>query len=190
MQERFMPYHIPRGWTVFFPEGWICTVNDAVHPSQVTFTCPDVEFAAYCIVWHFTQSGDGEPASVERLHWVFSEAALSHPMEEIDRRLYAPAGLSMRAYRGQTEDHCQMLAFAICTPGDLLSVYLVGDDRQTEQLLCRGVRRIMRTEAYAAAGHPMQDSTAETAAAPSLPPLPKITPRSEGGKPGNGPVWL
>ncbi len=181
-----MAYPIPQGWTVFFPRGWICTVNDGVQPAQVAFTCPGVPFEAHCMVWHFTQSAAGEPASVELLHWLFSEAALGHPMEEIDRSLYAPPGFSMRAYRGQTEDGYQMLAFAICTPGYLLTVYLVGDDKETEQLLCRGLRRIVRTEDYAPASHPAQPRPRAQSAPP---PQPKPS-HSEGGKPGNGPVWL
>ena len=115
-------------------------------------------------------------------------------MEEIDKSLYTPAGFSMRAYRGETEDQYQMLAFAICTPGYLLSVYLVGNDKETEQLLCRGLRRTVRTEAYtaaAAAAHPVQRPAAKAAAVSApVPPLPGTASHSEGGKPGNGPAWL
>lgn len=190
MQERFMPYPIPQGWTVFFPEGWVATVDDGAQPAQVVFQRPDTAFSAHCIVWHFTQSPDGAPASVERLQWLFAEAALRHPMEEIDRSLYAPPGFSMRAYRGQTDDCRQMLAFAICTPGYLLTVYLLGDDKEIEQLLCRGLRRITRT-----ADRGPGDGAAQRPAPPRLQIRPAPPPRtgpshSEGGKPGNGPAWL
>lgn len=135
--ETVATYHLPDGWNIDLPIDWMCTVDESVNPTQHIFRWDNTDSLVYCSVWRFTCDDAGSPASVAQMHEVFCLAAIDQdltPAEEVSQ--FYPPGFAVAAYQGYTRNGIPMLVFVLCTPGHMMTAYLVGEDEMMRDILC------------------------------------------------------
>lgn len=127
---------LPDGWTIYLPKGRLSMVDNTITPHQYIYQWDGTDFFVCCCAWRFEE--DGRDASSTRMHELFRAAAVNadNVLNGVDASQFFPDALSCMAYEGLTHDGVPMLAFVFCTPGHMLTLYLVGDDMRMREILC------------------------------------------------------
>lgn len=132
---------MPDGWTIYLPKGRLCMVDDTITPHQYIFQWDGTDFFVCSCAWQFEDDGLSAPSA--RMHEIFRAAAANtnDVLNGVEASKFFPDELSCEAYEGITRDGAPMRVFVFCTPGHMLTVYLVGDDARMCDILCACMKR-------------------------------------------------